>query len=75
MVNVLLFGRLAEICGQSSFFFDMADTDTINEKLRNDFPELQQLSFAVAVNQILISRNTALKNGDEVALMPPYSGG
>jgi molybdopterin converting factor small subunit len=29
----------------------------------------------VAVNQILISRNTALKDGDEVALMPPYSGG
>jgi molybdopterin converting factor small subunit len=75
MVNVLLFGRLAEICGQSNFFFDMADTDTISEKLRNDFPEMKPLSFAVAVNQVLISRNTALKDGDEVALMPPYSGG
>ncbi|MEY4002713.1 MAG: hypothetical protein RIT07_755 [Bacteroidota bacterium] len=75
MVNVLLFGRLAEICGQSNFFFDMADTDTISEKLRNDFPEMKQLSFAVAVNQVLIIGNTKLSDGDEVALMPPYSGG
>ena len=75
MVNVLLFGRLAEICGQSGFIFDLKDTESVCEKLRNDFPELQQLSFAVAVNQILISRNTDLKHGDEVALMPPYSGG
>jgi molybdopterin converting factor small subunit len=75
MVNVLLFGRLAEICGQSNFFFDMADTDTISEKLRNDFPEMKQLGFAVAVNQVLIIGNTKLSDGDEVALMPPYSGG
>jgi molybdopterin converting factor small subunit len=67
MVNVLLFGRLAEVCGQTNIMFDMPDTDAVCEKIRNDFPEMKQLSFAIAVNQ--------LKDGDEVALMPPYSGG
>lgn len=75
MVNVLLFGRLAEICGQTNFLFELSDTDAVCEKLRSDFPSLQQLSFAVAVNQILIAHNTVLNDGDEVALMPQYSGG
>lgn len=75
MVNVLLFGRLAEVCGQKNIMFDMPDTDAVCEKIRIDFPEMKQLSFAIAVNQILIDRNTLLKDGDEVALMPPYSGG
>jgi molybdopterin converting factor small subunit len=75
MVNVLLFGRLAEICGQSNFVFDLLDTDAVCEKLKNDFPEMKPLSFAIAVNQVLIVHNTRLKDEDEVALMPPYSGG
>lgn len=54
---------------------DTPNTDAVCEKIKNDFPEMQQLSFAIAVNQILIDRNTLLKDGDEVALMPPYSGG
>lgn len=75
MVNVLLFGRLAEICDQHNFIFEIYDTDQVCEKLKADFPELKQLSFAIAVNQVLITRNTELNDGDEVALMPPYSGG
>ena len=75
MVNVLLFGRLAEICGQHNYVFELTDTNSVCEKLKADFPELNNLSFAIAVNQILITKNTALKYGDEVALMPPYSGG
>jgi molybdopterin converting factor small subunit len=55
--------------------FELTDTDSVCEKLKADFPELNNLSFAIAVNQILITKNTALKYGDEVALMPPYSGG
>ncbi len=75
MVNVLLFGRLAEICGQSNIILNLPDTDAVCEKLKNDFPALKPLSFAVAVNQVLIANNTQLNDGDELALMPPYSGG
>lgn len=75
MVNVLLFGRLAEICGQHNYVFELSDTDSVCEKLKADFPELKHLSFAIAVNQVLIAKNTTLQYGDEVALMPPYSGG
>jgi len=75
MVNVLLFGRLAEICGQNNYILELPDTDSVCDKLKSDFPALQPLSFAIAVNQVLITKNTVLKSGDEVALMPPYSGG
>jgi molybdopterin converting factor small subunit len=75
VINVLLFGRLAEISGQSSLLIDLPDTDAVCAKIRADFPEMKNLSFAVAVNQKLIINNTKLADGDEVALMPPYSGG
>jgi molybdopterin synthase sulfur carrier subunit len=75
MVNVLLFGRLAEICGQHNFECDLTNTDSVCEKLQAEYPKLKHLSFAIAVNQVLITKNTALNYGDEVALMPPYSGG
>ena len=75
MVNVLLFGRLAEICGQNNFVFEASDTDAVCDKLKSDFPEIKQISFALAVNKTMIIGNTKLTEGDEVALMPPYSGG
>ncbi|MBM3400049.1 MAG: MoaD/ThiS family protein [Bacteroidetes bacterium] len=75
MMNVLLFGRLAEICGSNNYTFDLKDTDSVCDKLSEDFPEIKRLSFAVAVNQKLVVQNTELNDGDEVALMPPYSGG
>ncbi|HCR77473.1 MAG TPA: molybdopterin synthase sulfur carrier subunit, partial [Chryseobacterium sp.] len=35
----------------------------------------KDLKLRIAVNQKIISENTALQNNDVAALMPPYSGG
>jgi MoaE-MoaD fusion protein len=79
-VRVLFFGRLKEIVG----FAD--DTADLNEGARvedlfarygGQFPELAQFraSVAAAVNQEYAEWGAQLKNSDEVAFLPPVSGG
>lgn len=74
-VKVLLFGRLKEICGQSVIEMNANDTDELRQQLWSDYPGLASQTMAMAVNRRLVAANEPLKPGDEVALMPPYSGG
>jgi molybdopterin synthase catalytic subunit len=72
---------LKEHANQSSEFVDVpdsvADVSAVLQQVRNRHPSLTQWleSIAVAVNQEYAAPRTGLKNGDEVALLPPVSGG
>lgn len=75
-IQVLAFGQIAEITGKSAWMIaDIEDTKTLLEALIKSFPLLQEIKFAIAVNKKIINENTGLKNRDEVALLPPFSGG
>jgi len=75
-VEILLFGRLTELLGQSHLQLeDMADTDAVTERLLDQYPALQHISYEIAVNQEVIHGNKPLTDGMTVALMPPFSGG
>ena len=37
--------------------------------------QLDNISLRIAINQQYITKNTELKNGDEVAFIPPVQGG
>ena len=73
-VKILAFGRIAEITGRT-FTIEAGDTDSLKEAVGLRFPELAQTKFAIAVNKRIINRMTAVSPSDEIALMPPYSGG
>ena len=47
------------------------------EAIERQFPQLKSLMprIAFAVNQSYVDRTTALCDGDELALIPPVSGG
>ncbi len=79
-VRVLFFGLLKDVVGQSSDAIDLRDGATVREVLAHyeaRFPRLQQTlpSLALAVNQEYAGPETKLEPGDEVALLPPVSGG
>lgn len=80
-MEVLLFGIAKDIVGKSSFRFEGEDAlplsvSELKGKLKQAFPELKKLSsLAVAVNSEYAEDDQVLKNGDEVALIPPVSGG
>ena len=75
-LKILYFGITAEITGKDSETITGAeDSDSINQKLIGLYPELKNANYRLAVNLEMINGNAVLKDGDEVALLPPFAGG
>lgn len=79
-VKVLFFGRLKDIIGQSEESLDLNEASTIEQLFAlysQRFPELAKYRSSVVAsrNQEFAAWNTPLHSGDEVAFLPPVSGG
>ena len=78
-VNVLAFGIVRDIMGGSMVGVEVPNACSIGvlkELLTNSYPALTRLSsFAIAVNGEYALPDRAIKSGDEVAIIPPVSGG
>jgi len=79
-VKVLFFGRLKEIAGRSEDAVDLTEGASI-ESLFAQFaarnPEFARYRGSVVAsrNQEFAAWTTSLHSGDEVAFLPPVSGG
>ena len=79
-VTVLLFARLRDIIGASELQRDLPDgatARTLWETLAGQHPELSGYASTVstAVNEEYSNIDAALQDGDDVAFLPPVSGG
>lgn len=77
-VRVLYFGVLRELLGGGQAWLEIAEGAIVAEVLnvyKERAPEFAWDSIAIAVNQDYARAGDALKDGDEVALLPPVSGG
>ena len=79
-VKVLFFGRLKEIAGRGEDSAEIVDGACIEQlfaKLTDQHPGLAQFraSLVASRNQEFAAWNTPLHSGDEVAFLPPVSGG
>jgi molybdopterin converting factor subunit 1 len=79
-VKVLFFGRLKEIVGRSEESVDLAEGAPIEELFARygaRHPELARFraSLVASRNQEFAAWSTPLHSGDEVAFLPPVSGG
>jgi sulfur-carrier protein len=75
-INVLLFGRLADITGKASINFEnVSDTNEVIQKLKHLHPEIAELKYLIAVDKEVVTENRKLQNNMTVALLPPFSGG
>lgn len=79
-VRVLFFGRLREIVGRAEDSVDVADGARIEElfsRYRALHPELApyRSSLVASRNQEFAPWSAPLASGDEVAFLPPVSGG
>lgn len=78
-VKVLAFGIAREIMGSRSIQVEMGETLLVSE-LRNQlelrYPALRKIaSYAVAVNDEYAQNSDTVKASDEIAIIPPVSGG
>lgn len=79
-VKVLFFGRLKELTGHSEDSIVSADATTIEQLFAlcsARHPELAKYRSSVVAsrNQEFAAWDTPLRAGDEVAFLPPVSGG
>jgi MoaE-MoaD fusion protein len=80
LIRVLFFGVLKEMAGIASESLELPKGATLADALRHyesRIPRLKQLlpSVAVSVNREYAVQDVTLSEGDEVALLPPVSGG
>jgi len=75
-VKVLFFGVLAEVTGTNlKHFRDVKSISDLKLRIQDDFPEVVHYNYRISLNNEIINDDPKLKNGDEVALMPPFAGG
>ena len=79
-VTVKLFARLRDIAGESEMTREVAPGATVGslwQQLATEFPDIAsyERSISTAVNADYARRNHVLADGDEVAFLPPVSGG
>ncbi len=79
-VRLLFFGMLKDLAGKSSDTLDVDEGATVGDVLGHCAKQIPRLkdalpSLAVAVNQHYAGEQTRLNPNDEVALLPPVSGG
>lgn len=75
-INLVFFGNLAEIGENKSINIEtLRNTSDLINYLNEQFPTLKEKKYLVAINQKMIKGTQELKEGDEVAFLPPFSGG
>ncbi|HYT64942.1 MAG TPA: molybdopterin converting factor subunit 1 [Vicinamibacterales bacterium] len=79
-VTIRLFARLRELAGASDLSRQLPEGSSARDAwnaLVAEFPAIGDYSRTVscAVNEEYARLTTALKDGDEVAFLPPVSGG
>jgi molybdopterin converting factor subunit 1 len=79
-VTVRLFARLRDVAGTAELVREVgagASVRTLWQQLVTEFPEIAsyERSISTAVNADYARMDRALADGDEVAFLPPVSGG
>lgn len=75
-VHLTLFGQLAEITGRKEMILqDIPDSETLIKTLNDIYPLLANTKYAIALNKKVIHENTILIGDNNIALLPPFSGG
>lgn len=75
-VKVIFFGVLAEVAAINvKFYSDVKSLGHLKMLIQDDFPEFVHYNFRISVNSVIVNNDPDLKDGDEIALMPPFAGG
>ena len=81
-MNILLFGITKDIVGSSTLSLsdsegrEIQTVKALKNHLKEKYPKLGELdTLAIAINSEYAQDNNTIQLGDEIALIPPVSGG
>jgi sulfur-carrier protein len=74
--SLRVFGQLTEHTGTTVLDLPkVEDTDALKKELERSYPGLAGMKYSIALNKKIVHHNMEITDGDELALMPPFSGG
>lgn len=75
-ITVYFFGVLSEAAKTGiKGYRDVASLSDLRLRILDDFPSILHYSFRISVNNEITDEDVPLKDGDEIALLPPFAGG
>jgi molybdopterin synthase sulfur carrier subunit len=79
-MKILYFASIREKIGKASEevnneLLKFKNTNDLKKYLSEKYPNCFDESVLTAVNMEVITENTTIKNGDEIAFYPPVTGG
>lgn len=79
-ISLLAFGIAKEIFQTGQLTFEIPREDptvgALRSRLEMAFPDISRLaSYMIAINDTYASDSESIKVGDEIAIIPPVSGG
>ena len=81
-ITLRLFANLKELAGTDALELEMkegADVETLIRSISSEFPALREIlekkAVFISINQDMAKNSDILSEGDEVGLLPPFSGG
>ncbi|MFS4482947.1 MoaD/ThiS family protein [Hyunsoonleella sp. 2307UL5-6] len=76
LITIKYFGQIAEVTNKNEEQLEVSGTSIseLLEQLYSIYNSLNNKNFKVAQNQELVGLDTKL-TGNEIALLPPFSGG
>jgi molybdopterin converting factor subunit 1 len=80
-LKIRLFGILREKMDSDNLIISIHDTSISLKKLRKYLEELypslglNEINFVFAVNKVICNEDINVKSSDEIAIIPPISGG
>ena len=82
MITVKYFASLRSVAGKEEEQFSMGSETTLeklSEEISKTAPKLGEMirgnKIIVSVNMDVVQSGAVIKDGDEIALLPPFSGG
>jgi molybdopterin converting factor subunit 1 len=82
MISIKYFANLKEVAGKESEELTASDGMNLEdlclqlEKSQSQIVEMiRQKNVMVAINQEMATMDSTIKDGDEIAFLPPFSGG
>ena len=76
ILNIKYFGLLTEMTGRSkeSLLFSGGSIGDLISVLEENYPMLSDQDFQIAQNNTIVNKHEVV-TGEEIALLPPFSGG
>ena len=82
MVTVKYFANLKQMAGKDEDQFDISEGTTLaqlSDLIKQSVPQIgdmvREKKVMISLNYDVVPLDTVVKDGDEIALLPPFSGG